>query len=289
MKKLLLSLALLAAVSSAGFGQEAFKHLSLGLEASTAGIGLDLNLPVVKDHLVLKAGYTYGDFGTGFKTPGPDVSEVNAQIDEVNKSLASAGAPERINTKFSNFDINVAAKLRMSTAKLLLEYYPAKKSSFHITAGLYCGISPLFAGVGVSGHEKFQSELNSLVSEVNELNRKYANDPNYTPVEIDDNASVCFNMGKKSYELSSSTTQIGLEMPVVRPYLGLGFGRSIPKTHFGFQFDLGVWYHKGLSLTGIKEVAYDPSYNSLGDFDISSITSLPVYPHVSFRLIYRIF
>lgn len=289
MKKIAVSFAVLVAFSLASYGQEAFKHLSVGLEASTAGIGLDLNLPVLKDHLVLKAGYTYGDLGMNFLTQGPDVSEINAQIDEVNNSLASAGAPERINTKFSNFDINIAAKLRLSTAKLLLEYYPAKKSSFHITAGLYCGISPLFAGVGVSGHEKFQSELNSLVSEVNELNRKYANDPNYTPVEIDDNASVCFNMGKKSYELNSSTTQIGLEMPVVRPYLGLGFGRSIPKTHFGFQFDLGVWYHKGLSLTGIKEVAYDPSYNSLGDFDISSITSLPVYPHVSFRLIYRIF
>ena len=289
MKKFILSFAVLAAFSMSGYGQEAFKHLSIGLEASTAGIGLDLNMPVLKDHLVLKAGFTYGDLGKNFTSQGPDVSEINAQIDEVNNSLASAGAPERIDTRFTSFDINIAAKLRMSTAKLLLEYYPAKKSSFHITAGLYCGISPLFAGVGISGHERFQSELNSLVSEVNELNRKYVDDPNYTPIEIENNASIYFSMGEKSYEFNSSTTQIGLEMPLVRPYLGLGFGRSIPKSHFGFQFDLGVWYHKGLSLSGIKEVAYDPSYDSLGDFDISTITSVPVYPYVSLRLIYRIF
>ena len=124
---------------------------------------------------------------------------------------------------------------------------------------------------------------------MNELNRKYVDDPDYTPVEIENNASIYFSMGKKSYEFNSSTTQIGLEMPLVRPYLGLGFGRSIPKSHFGFQFDLGVWYYKGLSLSGIKEVAYDPSYDSLGDFDISTITSVPVYPYVSLRLIYRIF
>ena len=163
MKKCILSFAVLAAFSMAGYGQEAFKHLSIGLEASTAGIGLDLNMPVLKDHLVLKAGFTYGDLGKNFTSQGPDVSEINAQIDEVNNSLASADAPERIDTRFTSFDINIAAKLRMSTAKLLLEYYPAKKSSFHITAGLYCGISPLFAGVGISGHERFQSELNSLV------------------------------------------------------------------------------------------------------------------------------
>ena len=289
MKKTAVSFAVLVAFSLASYGQEAFKHLSVGLEASTAGIGLDLNLPVLKDHLVLKAGYTFGDFGTGFKTPGPDESEVNAQIDEVNKNLASVGAPERINTKFSNFDINMAAKLRMSTAKLLLEYYPAKKSSFHITAGLYFGISPLMASVGISGHENFEEEINALVAEVDELNKKYSGDPNYSPVDIQEYSSICFSMGKKSYEINTSNTVFGLGMPQLRPYLGVGFGRSIPRTRFGFQFDLGVWYHKSLTLSGIKEVAYDPSYASIGDFDISTITSIPVYPHLSFRLIYRIF
>ena len=62
----------------------------------------------------------------------------------------------------------------------------------------------------------------------------------------------------------------------------------MPKGHFGFQFDVGVWYHGAPVLSSSNEVAYDPSAEVLLD-DISLLDELVLYPQVSLRLIYKIF
>lgn len=35
----------------------------------------------------------------------------------------------------------------------------------------------------------------------------------------------------------------GLKVSSFRPYLGLGFGRAIPKKRIGFMFEMGVQFH----------------------------------------------
>ena len=93
MKKLFaLALVLLSGAGAAN-SQEAFKHLSIGLEAATTGIGLELALPIVTDHLVLAAGYNYGNASFNVKGNSTlNVAElsgrINQYIDNANNFLA---------------------------------------------------------------------------------------------------------------------------------------------------------------------------------------------------------
>ena len=80
----------------------------------------------------------------------------------------------------------------------------------------------------------------------------------------------------------------GLKVAGFRPYVGLGFGRAVPKNRIGFSFELGVQFH------GTPKVYTD--YGSLGDAwedtDDSFtkiIDHLTVYPVMKFRLCGRLF
>ena len=83
-----------------------------------------------------------------------------------------------------------------------------------------------------------------------------------------------------------------------RPYLGLGFGRAVPKGRLGCQFDLGVQFW------GKPEI-YAPTYNkttgtyqnekldpdNVGDDAgkvLKAISKVSVYPVLNFRLVGRI-
>ena len=55
----------------------------------------------------------------------------------------------------------------------------------------------------------------------------------------------------------------GLKVSSFRPYLGLGFGRAIPKKRIGFMFEMGVQFHNTPKV-----------YTNNGD--LSDLTSKPV-------------
>ena len=82
----------------------------------------------------------------------------------------------------------------------------------------------------------------------------------------------------------------GLTVKAVRPYVGIGFGRIVPKKRLGFSGELGVQVH------GTPEVYTDNG--SLGnlmseldpDDDFTKIIDkLTVYPVLKLRLTGRIF
>ena len=82
----------------------------------------------------------------------------------------------------------------------------------------------------------------------------------------------------------------GLKVKAFRPYVGIGFGRIVPKGRIGFSGELGMQVH------GTPEVYTD--YGSLdkliGDKDLDDnftkiIDKLKVYPVLRLRLTGRIF
>ena len=79
-----------------------------------------------------------------------------------------------------------------------------------------------------------------------------------------------------------------LRVAKLRPYFGIGFGRSVPRKRVGFQFDVGVWYHGTPELSSSYETAYDPDADALFA-DISLLDRLVLYPQVTLRLTYKIF
>lgn len=73
----------------------------------------------------------------------------------------------------------------------------------------------------------------------------------------------------------------------MRPYVGLGWGRAIPKHRFGFRFELGAVFH------GRPEVVSDNLISSGTGGEISDfnkiINDITVFPQLSFQLTYRLF
>lgn len=105
-------------------------------------------------------------------------------------------------------DINLNANLSAGTYDLHLEYQPSSQSSFKLVAGL-----SYLNNVGV----------NTLIL----LN----NDMEFGDLTIDN---------EEIGDIDMTITWSGLA-----PYLGLGFGRAVPKKRVGFGFEIGSYYAGG--------------------------------------------
>lgn len=284
MKKLLLSLSIFAFSFAAASAQDAFKHLSLGVEIGTTGAGIELAVPVISNHVVLKAGYNLPQLNI-VASQKFDLRSVNDQIAEINSSLAAEGVPERINARFSDINVSIAPKISFNAAKLLFEIYPSKKSSFHFVLGAYMGMSDDLVSIDVSTDASFWKDYNDLKRDVEILDRQYGCGTIQDPR---------FNIGKSTYQIKekNGVGNVGayVQIAKVRPYFGLGFGRSIPKTRLGFQFDLGAWLHGSPALKSDNAVTYDPSLEELvSQADIDLLSRISVYPNLSIRIIYKLF
>ena len=124
----------------------------------------------------------------------------------------------------------------MNEGRLLFNIYPGK-SGFHFTVGAYLG-SSRFASAKLTG-----------------LPAVY----NTAGIDVDDYL-VKANNGE--LPLSLCANGIGAHAFAVKPYVGLGYGRAIPKKTVSFSVDLGAQYQgkptvwgKGEGLTGrVQEV-----------------------------------
>lgn len=300
MKKTLLLFVALT-LSLTAFAQ----HMSVGLEAGTTGAGVQMSFSVMPKHLNVTVGFDYLGFpyntATSVSTGDlpSSVSKVSDKVAEANQKLAPYG--EKINTTFntrfdSRANVDIAARARMSTVKALVEFYPSAKSGFHITAGAYIGMSPTLVDVDMAVADKFwndvdsfEKELNSLRNEVNALKSKYPDQVG--DVEIPSvPSSLKVSMGGNTYQVNRrGTLSAGVKAMQVRPYLGVGIGKSVPDGHWGFIADLGVWYHGKPSLVSANQVAYDASAPKVNFNVIEKIEKFPVWPVLSLKVVYRIF
>lgn len=284
MKKSLSILIVLSLIAYEANSQEAFRHLSAGVEVGTTGAGIELALPVISKHVVVKAGYNLPSVSYAFSS-NLDMDFLNDKIAEINGRLSNVGAPERIGTEFHDLQAELIPKLHLSSAKLMLEIYPSKKSSFHFVAGAYMGMGEKLVELEVNTGSRFWGEFKSVQKEAELLDARYGSGT------IDDPK---FNISDKTYEIKekngAGSISASLSVQKVRPYLGIGFGRSIPDGHFGFQFDLGAWIHGTPELSVDNNVPYDPSVgNLIIDEYVEKLKGISFYPQVSLRLIYKIF
>ncbi len=289
MKKILFAIAALSALSVPAFSQQAFNSLSFGIEAGTTGVGVQLAMPLVTDHIVLVAGFNAPslNFNTSFDV---DMEQVNTSLETVNSNLQAAGLPDRINTRFDDVDLGTSAALNLSTLKAALELYPFKRSSFHITAGVFYGMNDTFISAVATSDKTFWSNYKDIQAEVAAINEKYKDEPGYTPADI---SSIRASVNGHTYEVKehdgAGRVDMNLVLPRVRPYATIGFGRSMPKGHFSFQGDLGVFYARP-EISSPNEVEFDPSAEDLlKDLPGVSPDRLCFWPMLSLRLIYKIF
>lgn len=145
----------------------------------------------------------------------------------------------------------------MKGGKVLVNVMPLPMiTSFHVAAGLYFGSTDV---MGLYNTEPIPANYGLALGD-------YLLEPN----------SDGFIDGK-------------LKANKVKPYLGIGIGRGVPKRRVGFKCDLGVifWGKPSVYCNDIE--IYDTDAGGDGDGLMKVITKLKVYPVLNFRICGRIF
>ena len=141
-------------------------------------------------------------------------------------------------------------KLSFANANLLFDYYPMLNGVFHITAGAYIG-------------------TNNVVIE----------GKGFDPFSLNDYVVIPDANG-----YFKSTVKFG---GAVKPYLGIGLGRTIPNKSVGFKFELGVVYQ------GKLNVESDYLNSSMTPNDVDDVIEIPLleskfWPSATLSLVFRL-
>ncbi|MDR1023741.1 MAG: hypothetical protein LBL94_10805 [Prevotellaceae bacterium] len=150
-------------------------------------------------------------------------------------------------------------KLSFPSANLLVDFFPMRSGIFHVTLGCFFGQNKISAlGHVPAGLPQFVIADYGLI-------------PN-----PDGSVSADLNIGSS-----------------VKPYFGIGLGRTIPKRRVGFKFELGAVYQgKNLSLTSknLDHSLVASTNKEMNENDIISTakTYLQLWPVMAFTLTFRI-
>lgn len=164
-----------------------------------------------------------------------------------------------VNGQSRTSSTQVKGSIGRTTGELIFNVHPFK-SSFFIAAGASFGGNKV---VKIEGHSEDLKEIMQTADKAGLVIGDYT-------IPVDKNGNVSGGLQSKSF----------------RPYLGLGFGRPVPKKRIGVLFDMGVQFGKMKVYTDNGDLgqALDAA-----DDDISDILDkLTVYPVIRLRLCGRI-
>ncbi len=234
MKKVILSVALAMMTVSAMFAQS--EDLKYGL-GNRIGIGVGAGTEGIGvDVSTCLSKYFGVRAGLNFM---PDINiKTDVDIEPNTENLPPLSDEEST--------LNVKGSLKRTTFDLKFDCYPTG-GSFFVTAGFSVGGDKL---VQVTGHSDYiQNNLN--------LAKNYGIQIGDYNIPFDENGDV----------------NGGLKVNNFRPYLGLGFGRLIPKNRIGFRFEMGVQFH-GKPKVYADGVDTDDLLNQLDDEVSDDITNI---------------
>lgn len=155
-------------------------------------------------------------------------------------------------------EIDLKAGFGRTQGNVIFNIYPFPVGSFYVAAGAYFGGRDL---VKIKGHSNDLANLQNGNVEVGDY-----------LIPVDKNGDV----------------KGGLRVKGFRPYVGIGFGRAIPKHLLSVNFEMGVQFH------GKPEIYSDHGEIHLSDYtnddDIQKIIDkLKIWPVVSLKLSGKIF
>lgn len=237
-----------------------FNHLSVGLNVGTTGIGADIAMPATR----------FLDIEAGISIMPKIKYNTNLHL-----NLSTSAINPILPTPIDLDDIPAQGKLKMINGKLMINFYPIVVSSFHISVGAYFGSTEV---------AEIYNTIDGQLLPIYQANT-FIKDNNLPFDEI--------GLTVGDYQLTpdiNGNVRATLKSNNFKPYVGLGFGRAVPKKRIGFKFDLGAMFwgspevidHNGVSLT-----KQDWDGKDGGAF--KTISKIKVYPVLNFRLCGRIF
>ena len=173
-----------------------------------------------------------------------------------------------VNNTPRDFTVNLDANLKRTQGSVIFNVYPLAKakvcSSFFLAAGLYFGGDKL---VKINGHS------NEIAEKINQFNGNPYIELGDYKLPVDENGNV----------------KGGLKVQKVRPYLGLGFGRYVPKKRISVTGELGVQFHGHIKpYTSEGEIEAFDELTEKDDWK-KVMDKLTVYPMLKIVISGRIF
>lgn len=298
-KSLITSILLAACFTANAQNQEAFKHLGIGVEAGLMGFGVQVATPIVDNHIMAVLGVNFYGFSASSGKFYIDKEVVNDGISRLHREIDDdiADHPDHTDyrhTRMLENDMMITPKLKLgSDVKVLFEYYPWRSTGFHITAGVMIGCGDILS-VSARADDASQAIFKDVFYNQDVYNR-YEHGTDYSSYEDfiydnlrfnldDDRTFLAYDKDRKELE-----TSISLSTNKVKPYFGIGWGRSVPRRRLSFQFEMGAWYHGKPTIKSSFEVPYDRT-SSEGITGVTKILNkVQFYPQLTFRLSGRIF
>ena len=244
-------------------------RLSAGVELSSTGVGLEA-ATTLNPHFAVRGGislfpihYKVNPFEISMESSMETRMTTAMSNSATRDALQKAGLPTSLTDVNKNMD--VTASLGLVNGKLLVDIYPSKHFAFHFTGGLYVGKERL---INIDGKMKQMTRVLGVIEEkgTNLWSDIYADNENYQLTARDlTNINAAFAINK------------------VKPYLGLGFGRAIPKRRVGTSFEIGAFYQGPP-----KTKSDNANVQKMIDYELADTADLLKYvswwPVVSFKL-----
>lgn len=157
-------------------------------------------------------------------------------------------------------------KLKFPNVKVLVDYYPMENGVFCLTAGFYFG--------------KNKIDANGMINKYDEVKAAVQNEHpqfEFEDVVIQPNTDGSFGASLKMGN-------------AIKPYVGIGLGRTIANSRVGFKFELGMVYQGKYKIESPNIVEGVSKLNDMAaDLDLPvSKSLLNWWPMLNFALSYRI-
>ena len=244
-----------------------FNHLSVGLSTGLTGVGIDVAMPVHK-LVTVRAGISgWGIGDIKFKAINTATEITQMQMVE-EEALKRAQMVDKV---------ELAAKPNFWNFYVLGEVHPFKNQPFYFSAGLFFG-SKNFIHFRNTNDEAlgFLYDANQKVEEYNQLFRT-----NYPPIGL--------KFGDYVFTADENgNIDVRMKTNVVKPYIGVGFGQHLAKTHrVSLAVDAGLlfWGTPKFVLNNGKEIDTAGKNSGIG----SVLSWLKAWPNIEVRVAYKIF
>ena len=268
---------MLAAFTMLAGDNNVFRHYGLSVGVGTTGVTADLGT-MVTDHLGLRGGVDY--MPKLSYSVWLDMDFINQRIDD---AADQYGVPQYLRDRFGLPEkVQVEGKYDNFTGHALLDIHPIKSSGFRITLGAY---------FGKGGDSKLITAYNKqdgFLKNVADFNNRRG----IFGLVPESYGQMAAKLGEYNLMPDDQGNANGyIKVNNVRPYAGIGFGRAVPKSRIGFQFDLGVqfWGHpKVYNGVNGQQLTSEGAKGEDGGV-LKVISNVSIFPVLSFRLTGRIF
>ena len=244
-----------------------FNHLSVGLSTGLTGTGIDVAMPVHK-LVTVKAGFSGWGVGDIKFNAINTATEINDMQLVEEDAIRQAQMVDKV---------ELAAKPKFWNFFLLGEVHPFKNQPFYFSAGLFFG-SQTFIHFR-NTNEGALGSLYDANQKVEDYNRLY--NTNYPPVGL--------KFGDYVFTADENgNIDVRMKTNAVKPYIGVGAGQNIAKTHrVSLAVDAGLlfWGTPKFLLNDETEVKSNGSNSGI----TSVLSWLKAWPNIQIRVAYKIF